>query len=132
MTNALLNTMLTSLHVNSGKNLASCIVTNYFPMHTRKKIVKAVLFPVLDYCDVIYRNAAALHTHTNHHCVLNEKVGWSSLRVCRETDWLLFIYKALTGHIPILEKSAFSYRAPASWNLLQENSLVSHELAGVT
>ena len=73
---------------------------------------------VLDYGDVVYRYApittlksldsvhhAALRfitgdPYNTHHCILYEKVGWSSLSVHQETKWLLFIYKALTGHMP--------------------------------
>ena len=83
------------------------------PKHTRKKIIEATLLPVLDYGDVLYRDApvttlksldsvyhAALRfitgdPYNTHHCILYEKVGWSSLSVRRETHWLLFIYKEI-------------------------------------
>ena len=70
---------------------------SYFSLISRKRIVESLILSVLDYGDIIYRHAAittlkpldsiyhsALRFITGdrydtHHCVLYEKVGWSSL-----------------------------------------------------
>ena len=35
--------------------------------------------------------------YTTHHCDLYALVGWPSLHICRQTHWLLVIYKSLLG-----------------------------------
>ena len=73
---------------------------------------------VLDYGDVVYRHAShsclklldsVFHSalrfitgdaYDTHHCLLYEKVGWSSLKERRDAHWHIFIYKALTGKLP--------------------------------
>ena len=87
-------------------------------MLCRKQIIEAVFLSVLDYGDVIYRNATASaltsldsvyhsalrfitgSSYSTHHCVLYEKVGWAPLSVRRQKHWLLFIYKVLNGNMP--------------------------------
>ncbi len=89
-----------------------------FPLFSRKRVIEAVFLSVLDYGDVIYRNAsastlAALNpiyysairfitgdSYLTHHCVLYENVGWAPLALRRDRHWLLFIYKALIGKMP--------------------------------
>ena len=89
-----------------------------FPLFSRKRIIEAVFMSVLDYGDVVYRHASrsclklldsVFHSalrfitgdaYDTHHCVLYEKVGWSSLKERRDAHWHIFIYKALTGKLP--------------------------------
>ncbi len=37
---------------------------------------------------------------TTHHCILYNRVGWSSLLIRREMHWHLIIYKAILGMLP--------------------------------
>lgn len=73
---------------------------------------------VLDYGDVVYRNASAStlaplnsvyhsalrfitgDSYSTHHCILYEKVGWAPLTVRRDRHWFIFIYRALIGKMP--------------------------------
>ena len=89
-----------------------------FPMVCRKRIVEAVFMSVLDYGDVIYRSAApttllpldsVYHSalrfitgerYDTHHCILYDKVGWSSLSERRNKHWYQFIFKAIDGKLP--------------------------------
>ena len=53
--------------------------------------------------DLLYLSALRFiigDPYRTDHCMLYEKVGWSSLSVRIETHWLLFIYKALFGQMP--------------------------------
>lgn len=89
-----------------------------FPIISRKRVVEAVFLSVLDYGDVIYRNAApstlksldsVYHSalrfitgdkYDTHHCILYDKVGWPSLADRRNTHWYMFIFKAIIGKLP--------------------------------
>ncbi len=51
-------------------------------------------------------------TFSTHHCILYNRVAWSSLAVRRQMHWYLLIYKAILG-------SAFEYAALSDWNSLQ-------------
>ena len=100
-----------------------------FPRFCRKRITEAVLLSVLDYGDVIYKNAAATtlkpldaiyHSalrfitgdpYDTHHCTLYLKVGWPALSTRRDHHWFVFIYKALLNKAP-----------PYISSLLQSNS----------
>lgn len=125
--------------------------------------------PVFDYGDTLYMHAsssllrpldAVFHSalrfvtgdgFSTHHCVLYDRVGWSSLSSRREQHCLLFIYKALIGKLPTYlmsllhlsqprptrsasyirldiprvntegGKKAFSFFAPDKWNKLQDS-----------
>ena len=81
-------------------------------MFSRKKIV-AVFLSVTDYGDVIYRHASASTLkaldalrfitgdfYSTHHCILYEKVKWSSLIDRCDRHMYLFSYKALIGKLP--------------------------------
>ena len=90
-----------------------------FPILRRKRVIEAVFLSVLDYGDIIYRHAAAStlkcldsvyhssirfitgDSYDTHHCILYNKVGWSSLAERRELHWHLFLYKAILGDCPI-------------------------------
>ena len=92
---------------------------------------------VLDYGDIVYRHASnttlkpldsAYHSalrfitgekYNTHHCILYEKVGWSSLSLRRSYHWYLFIYKAITGKLPpyissLLDQSAGIHQTRSS------------------
>ncbi len=74
--------------------------------------------PVLDYGDVVYQFApsyllssldAVYHgalrfisdcKSSTHHCLLYNRVGWSSLLIRRKMHWYLIIYKAILGMLP--------------------------------
>ena len=89
-----------------------------FSFSTRKRLVATTFLPVLDYCDVVYRNASAHSLHLldavyhgalrfitgarplTHHCTLYSLTGWSSLSSRRTTHWYIFIYKAILGLLP--------------------------------
>ena len=101
-----------------------------FPIISRKRLIEAVFLSVLDYGDIIYRHAAAStlkcldsvyhssirfitgDSYGTHHCILYNKVGWSSLTERRELHWHLFLYKAILGDCPSYI-SAFLEWAPA-------------------
>ena len=89
-----------------------------FPMICRKRIVEAVFMSVLDYGDVIYRNAAPTtllpldtvyhsalrfmtgESYSTHHCTLYERAGWPSLTERRTRHWYQFIFKSIDGKLP--------------------------------
>jgi hypothetical protein len=100
------------------------------------------------YADAIYQSAAAstlnpldaifLHFVTGdsfitHHCILYQKVGWTSLKSCRSHHYTLFVYKALLHKLPTYLKSLFrfkmtSYQTRSQVWLTLETLLVSREL----
>ncbi len=89
-----------------------------FSFNVRKKLVTATFLPVLDYGDVVYQFApsyllssldAVYHgalrfisdcKSSTHHCLLYNRVGWSSLLIRRKMHWYLIIYKAILGMLP--------------------------------
>ena len=90
-----------------------------FSLASRKTIVQSVVMSVFDYGDVLYMHAslstlkpldAVYHSalrlitgdsYLTHHCLLYEKVGWTSLAARREQHCILFIYKAACGKLPM-------------------------------
>lgn len=94
-----------------------------FSQSARKKLVEATFLPVLDYGDVFYRNttkallqsldsichsALRFITRANyltHHCALYERVGWPSLHIRRNKHWLILVYKAIIGQLPLYMSS---------------------------
>ena len=105
-------------------------------LNSRKQVVQSTLLPVLDYGDTIYQIAAATtlkpldavyHSAVRFitgdscntpHCILYQKVGWSSLKSHRSLHYSLFVYKAL---LIKLGESAFSFNAHDFWNNLQNS-----------
>ncbi len=89
-----------------------------FSFNVRKKLVTATFLPMLDYGDVVYQFApsyllssldAVYHgalrfisdcKSSTHHCLLYNRVGWSSLLIRRKMHWYLIIYKAILGMLP--------------------------------
>ncbi len=88
-----------------------------FSFNARKKLVSGTCLPILDYGDVVYQHASYLlasleavyHgalrfitdcTFSTHHCILYNRVDWSSLAVRRQMHWYLLIYKAILGFLP--------------------------------
>ena len=87
-------------------------------MAYRKRVIEAVFLSVLDYGDVVYRNASAsvlrpldivYHSalrfvtganYNTHHCALYDLVAWPSLSQRRDIHWFLFIFKTLSGKHP--------------------------------
>ena len=87
-------------------------------MICRKRIIEATFLSVLDYGDIIYRHAAAAtlkpldtvyhsalrfitgDSYNTHHCILYNRVGWSSLSERRTKHWHQFIFKAIDGKLP--------------------------------
>ena len=99
------------------------------PISCRKRIVEAVFMPVLDYGDILYKNApiSALKTldtvyhsairfatgaaYDTHHCILYNKIGWTSLSERRFRHWVLFIYKAILGKLPSYISSLLNWQS---------------------
>ena len=79
-----------------------------------------------------------------HYCSLYEKVGWARLTVRCNSQWFLFLFKALKGNMPpnissvlnwsqshystrapsfpdkhYIWKTSFGFSAPYTWNILQ-------------
>ncbi len=89
-----------------------------FSFNVRKKLVTATFLPMLDYGDVVYQFApsyllssldAVYHgalrfisdcKTSTYHCILYNRVGWSSLLIRRKMHWYLIIYKAILGMLP--------------------------------
>ncbi len=89
-----------------------------FSFNARKKLVSGTFLPILDYWDVVYQHAssyllasleAVYHgalsfitdcKFSTHHCILYNRVAWSSLAVRRQMHWYLLIYKAILGFLP--------------------------------
>ena len=98
-----------------------------FPVMCRKRVIEAVFLSVLDYGDVIYRNAApsvlkpldtVYHSalrfisgehYRTHHCILYDRVGWPSLVDRRNKHWYLFIFKTIDGTLPLYLKSLLEW-----------------------
>uniref|UniRef100_A0A8C6V4C6 Reverse transcriptase domain-containing protein n=1 Tax=Neogobius melanostomus TaxID=47308 RepID=A0A8C6V4C6_9GOBI len=123
----------------------SCIPLNY-----RKEIVQATFLSVLDYGDTVYMHTslsvlkpldAVYHSairfitgdkYRTHHCLLYDKVGWSSLTNRREQHCILFIYKGLVGRLPDylaceLNYSSSSYNTRSHDCLVLKNGLVKSD-----
>lgn len=84
--------------------------------------------PVIDFGDIVYMHAAAIVLNplaavyhrtlcfitgdwfSTHHCILYQKVGWSSLKSCRLMHCTLFIYKALLHKLPPYLTSLLTHR----------------------
>ena len=108
-----------------------------FPPSCRKRVIESVFMSVLDYGDVIYRHAAVTtlkaldsvyHSalrfitqdkYNTHHCVLYDKVGWTSLAARRDYHWYQFIFKGISGRLPpyitsLLDWNVSSYQTRSS------------------
>ena len=87
---------------DSGKRLAiSTEIKQSFP-HSVEKVVEAVFMQVLKYDGVIYRHASSStlkpldsvcplrfiisNAYGTHHCILFDRVRWSSLQERRDTQ----------------------------------------------
>jgi hypothetical protein len=84
---------------------------------------------VIDHGDIIYMNVTAttlksldatFHcalrfitaaSYRNHHCVLYQNVGWTSLSMRREQHALVFVYKALLNKLPSYLSSLINIRS---------------------
>ncbi len=91
---------------------------SFFSFNARKKLVSGTFLPILDYGVVVYQHASsyllasleavyhgALRFITDckfstHHCILYNRVAWSSLAVRRKMHWYLLIYKAILFFLP--------------------------------
>ena len=111
-----------------------------FPMFCRKRVVEAVFLSVLDYGDVIYRDASAstlkqldpvYHSalrfitgdgYDTHHCILYDKVGWPSLSMRRNYRWYMFVFKAVTGKLPSYISSLLEWKS-GNYQTRSNNSL---------
>ena len=112
-----------------------------YPMSCRRRVIEAVFMSVLDYGDLIYRQASATtlkpldavyHSairfitgdpYDTHHCTLYANVGWPSLAQRRDKHMYLFIYKALLDTLPpyicaLLSQTSNSYCTRSSELLL--------------
>lgn len=94
------------------RNKTSC------PLICRERIVETTFISILDYEDVIYRRTAAStlrpldsvyhsslrfiigNSCNTPHCILYDKVCWSSLTERCNNHWCLYIHKALVGKLP--------------------------------
>ncbi|KAK0136519.1 RNA-directed DNA polymerase from mobile element jockey [Merluccius polli] len=130
-----------SSHIDFAKQLRQKIGFFYrhkssLPLSCRKRIIESVFMPVLDYGDIIYRNAsmsslkildviyhsairfATSASYNTHHCTLYATIGWPSLTERRFKHWIQFIYKAIIGKLPsyislLLNCQSSAYPAPA-------------------
>ena len=98
-----------------------------FTFLARKRIIESVFISVLDYGDVIYGNTSqtslksldpvyhsALRFITGdrygtHHCTLYNKVGWPALSEQRDNHWKIYIYKTITGLLPLYLSSLITW-----------------------
>ncbi len=103
--------------VNFGLSTLYCS-RHCFTLNVRKKLAIQLLFPLLDYCDVVYLNApkfdlAPLNTAYNricrfvlgcafhtHHCALYQNLNLPSPDARRHMHWLEFIYKSFNLNYP--------------------------------
>ena len=87
-------------------------------MNSRKQIVQSTFLPVLDYGDTIYQNAAATtlkpldavyhsalrfitgDSFATHHCILYQRVCWTSLKSHRSPHYSFLVYKDLIHKLP--------------------------------
>ncbi len=90
-----------------------------FSFNARKKLVSGTFLPILDYGDVVYQHASsyllasleavyhgALRFITDckcstHHCILYNRVAWSSLAVRRQMHWYIDL-QSYSGFFAIL------------------------------
>lgn len=54
---------------------------------------------LLDSVPVFYLIISNSRAHT-YHCILNEIVGWPSIRLCGQLHWDIFVYKVIMGELP--------------------------------
>ena len=67
-----------------------------FYRHTTKALLQSL--------DSVYHSALRFITHRNHsthHCTLYEMVGWPSLHIRRHKHWLILVFKAVVGQLPL-------------------------------
>ena len=106
-----------------------------FPMEARKKLVQSTFLSAMDYGDTLYMHAPATvlkkldsiyHTairfitdarFLTHHCALYQLVGWSSLYCRRQFHFLIFMYKALIGKLPLYLGSLLSFKENSRYEL---------------
>ena len=91
---------------------------NSFTRSIRKKLITQLIFPILDYCDVVYHNAsnsdlAPLNIVYNricrfilgcpfrtHHCYMYDTLGFPPLKTRRYFHWLQIIFKCINFNYP--------------------------------
>ena len=92
-----------------------CIKASFTPA-AKHTLIKLTILPsfgnviykiasntLLSKLDAVYHSAIRFVTkapYATHHCDLYALVGWSSLRIRRQTHWLQVIYKSLLGKPP--------------------------------
>lgn len=102
----------------------------------------ATFLPILDYGDVLYMYASSKALHAldtvyhgalrfvtslktlTHHCVLYERLGWTSLSLRRLKHWRIFIYKAMLGLLPRYLSDYLVSRSTSAYNLRSQTSLM--------
>lgn len=88
----------------------------------RKQIVQQLLFPIIDYADIIYQNTSETHLHPlnvvynnicrfvlrcpyrTHHCFMYDTLNWLPLYSRRRFHWLLFVFKCIYFNYPLYLK----------------------------
>ena len=118
--------------VNSLKKKIGFLYRNKscFSIYARNTLVQSLIMPVFDYGDILYMHAAqatlkpldvVYHSvlrfildcdFRTHHCDLYNAVGWPSLSSRREQHCLLFIFKAISGKLPLYLSSLVKHKIP--------------------
>lgn len=115
-------------HINSvTKKLYGYLKSLYrsvdcFSLGVRKRIIMQLIFPILDYADIIYEgmtesNLRPLNVLYNslcrfvlrcpyrtHHCLMYETLKWPSLKIRRQIHLSTFIFKSIHFNSPLYLK----------------------------
>ncbi|XDV21785.1 hypothetical protein PO909_026805, partial [Leuciscus waleckii] len=111
-------------HINSiTKKIFGCLKSLYrsadcFSQEVRKRIITQLIFPILDYADVIYGNTFETNLRSlnvlynslcrfvlrcpyrTHHCLMYESLNWPAPKSRRQLHWLTLIFKCIHFNFP--------------------------------
>lgn len=111
-------------HINAiSKKITGCLKSLYrsvdcFSQEVRKRIVTQLIFPILDYADVVYGNTPETHLHPlnvlynslcrfvlrcpyrTHHCTMYEALNWPAPKNRRKLHWSILIFKCIHTQSP--------------------------------
>ncbi len=104
---------------------------NCFSFQVRKRLISQLIFPILDYVDIVYQNTSEkilkpLNTLHNslcrfvlrcpfrtHHCFMFESLNWLQPKSKQQFHWLQFIFKCVHFDFPpYLKQLLIPYTSP--------------------
>lgn len=109
------------------KSTYSCLMPLYrssgcFSQQVRKKIITQLIFPIIDYGDIVYQNTYEKYLKPlnvlfntlcrfilkcpfrTHHCILYDQLNWLQPHERRQCHWLQFIFRSVHLNVPLYLK----------------------------